>query len=182
MTVDELTARIVQREGGLSDRPSDRGRLTKYGITAHTLGLWRKLNRNANRKEIEALTVREAQDIYAAWYVTPFEWMPDPLRELCVDWAVTSGTHPPATALQTALYARGTYTGDIDGILGPLTKRAVARTTDLTAVYREVLATRLRFYLDLGFDGEVRRFLAEHPTTQLHNVRGWCNRTLEFSL
>lgn len=60
---------ILRREGGYVNHPADRGGPTKYGITASTLGEWRKLGRTATEEEVQALTEQEARQIYFTNYV-----------------------------------------------------------------------------------------------------------------
>jgi lysozyme family protein len=76
MTVDQLITGILLREGGYRDDPSDRGGPTNFGITAATLGEWRRLGRPATRDEVRALETPEARAIYRARYVRPFETVP----------------------------------------------------------------------------------------------------------
>jgi lysozyme family protein len=81
MTTSEVIDGVLEREGGYSDHPSDRGGPTKYGITALTLGEWRRMGRPATRAEIKALEPDEARAIYTRRYVEPFAWVPfDGLR------------------------------------------------------------------------------------------------------
>ena len=57
MTDDAILEGVLVREGGFADHPADRGGATRYGITAATLGSWRKLGRQATREEVRALGV-----------------------------------------------------------------------------------------------------------------------------
>lgn len=184
MTTELLIDDIIRREGGVADRPADRGGITHWGITAHTLGHWMKLGRPATRDEVLALTYGDARQIYRDLYVTPFSWAPDPLRALMVDWSVTSGPSDPIHALQVTLKRRGLYAGLLDGVVGSLTRAAVVNDNAPRETYRDVLLSRIRFYQALGItnDADVQAFLASHPHTQLANVAGWVNRSLEFVL
>jgi lysozyme family protein len=62
--IDTILDEIIRREGGYVNHPADRGGPTKYGITAQTLGRWRKLDRPATATEVKALTETEARAIY----------------------------------------------------------------------------------------------------------------------
>jgi lysozyme family protein len=195
MTVEQLVDRIIQREVAPRERGrpwadvsahgvvSDRGGWTKAGVTVLTLGQWRKLGRQATRQELESMTEAECRAIYAEGYVKPFEFVPDPLREQLVDWAVTSGHARPAQALQDALQERGTYLGKIDGVLGPKTREALLQDPEPRRTYNDVLKARLAFYRDIALrETDVRMFLHDHRSSQLHNLAGWQNRALDFVL
>jgi len=139
--IDAILDEVLRREGGYVNHPADRGGPTKYGITAATLGAWRHLGRAATAKEVAALTVQEARTIYRQRYVTDpgFEGIThEPLLALLVDAGVHSGPKRAVEWLQTALGVTA------DGILGPRTRAALAQA-DPVAVYRRVLAARLRF-------------------------------------
>lgn len=174
---------ILQREGGYVNHPADRGGPTKYGITARTLADWRGLDRLATAEEVQALDIDTARAIYRTRYVTPFDWLSDPLRSLVVDWAVTSGSDDPMRALQVSLRQRGIYNGPVDGIAGPRTKGAVVVDSDPRRTYLDVFTARVRFYAHLALDDpKVRAFRKEHPDTQLEFLAGWMSRALEFVL
>lgn len=193
-TTDQIIDGILERELHPSERrkpwdavvarerAADRGGWTRAGITAKTLGLHRKLGRQATRAELDAMSEQECRAIYHALYVGPFAMVPEPLRSLLVDWAVTSGPDDPTRALQRALAARGVYADAIDGIFGLNTRAALIHDPDQHATYRDVLRARVRFYVALALDdAAVARFLEAHPTVNLHNLRGWVNRALEFA-
>lgn len=179
MTVEAIIDGILEREGGYSDHPADRGGPTKYGITAKTLGLWRHLGRHATRAEVQALTEAEAREIYAAEYVHPFRAVPMPLQVLVVDWGVTTSRVTVVRALQEALQRRGHYDGAIDGILGPQTRTGLGQAP-IALIYADVLGRRMAFYEALAFDVQAREFLRTHPDTQLHFLRGWQARCRRF--
>lgn len=102
MTEAEILDGVLQREGGYSDDPRDKGGPTKFGITAAVLGEWRKYGRQATREEVQALTEDEARRIYMRRYIVapgftvanvPFE----PLRVQLIDFGINSG---PARAIR----------------------------------------------------------------------------------
>jgi lysozyme family protein len=129
------------------------------------------------------MTLDECRAIYRTKYVGPFALVPEPLRSLLVDWAVTSGHDDPTRALQRALRARGVYVDPIDGLFGPKTRAAIVHDPQPRETYRDVFAARIRFYTMLGLnDPDVVDFVDKHPKTQLRNVVGWINRCLEFQL
>jgi len=67
--IDAILDRIIRREGGYVNHPADRGGATNFGITAQTLGNWRKLGRPATVAEVMALTETEARAIYRQQYI-----------------------------------------------------------------------------------------------------------------
>lgn len=164
MTTDELIDGILQREGGYSDRATDRGGVTNFGITAKTLGQWRRLGRVASRAEVVALTADEARQIYRAWYVKPFDTVPfDEIRAQLADIAVTSGQLQAMTLLQRALGV------EPDGVLGPRTRAALA-ATPWRLTNMALVALRVR---GMAVDAE------QHPE-QRESLRGWVNRAVSF--
>jgi ferredoxin-NADP reductase len=87
-TIEQILDDILRREGGYVNHPADRGGPTNFGITAQTLGSWRKLGRPATAAEVQALTEPEARAIYRQQYITGpgFETITHPaLLHLLVD-------------------------------------------------------------------------------------------------
>lgn len=179
-SLSEVIDDILRREGGYSNRVADRGGPTNFGITARSWGAYRHLGRDATIAEVQAITELEARTFYWDVFVTPLISVAEPLRALLVDWTVTSGPREPIKALQAALAARDRYAGPLDGLLGPLTFAALGRDVTVGALYHAVLRARIEFYQHLAFDVRVREFLDLNPSAQLHNLRGWTSRCLEF--
>lgn len=166
MTADEIIDEIITREGGYSDRVQDTGGPTNYGITAATLGAWRKLGRPATRAEVKALKVDEARQIYQSQYITAprFDKIADArLRGLLVDFGVHSGPARAVKALQRAVDV------PMDGVLGAQTLAAL-KAADAGAVYRHVLRER----------GELMAAILRRDKTQLVFAAGWLRRLMEF--
>ena len=166
MNAGKIIADLMRREGGFADHGADRGGPTKYGITAATLGRWRKLDRAATREEVMALEVSEAIAIYADEYIIGprlHHIDDEALRGLLVDCGVHSGTKRAVQWLQAALGVAA------DGVIGPVTLGALARS-DPRRVYLQVLALRLRF---LGQ-------LITRDAKQAAFAHGWMNRVAEF--
>lgn len=181
MTIDTLIADIIHREGGYSDRAADRGGPTNMGITMPTLASW--LKRPVTKQEIQQLSKQVATDIYRSRYVSPWKFVSDPLlRTLLIDWSVTSGPDDPARALQMYLDTTGALL-TTDGQLGPATReawKAYESSVPNSIARRFVAKARIEFYITLALDREARAFMQSHPSTQLHNLRGWVRRALEF--
>lgn len=154
---------IIRREGSkYTNHPADRGGPTKYGITLETLR--RATNPYATANDVASLTEQQARAIYADLYVKPFEWIDDePLRELLVDCAVQHGVGRAVKFLQAALNVA------VDGVAGQKTKAAYDDCRKI-AVYRRVLAERIKFYGDI----------ITHDPGQAVFAAGWMRRVAEF--
>jgi len=135
--IDTILDEIIRREGGYVNHPSDRGGPTNFGITAQTLGAWRKLGRPATAAEVQALTETEARAIYRHQYITGpgFEVITHPaLLHLLIDAGVHSGPKRAVQWLQAALGVTA------DGIIGPKTRAALA-VADQAVLYSKVLGS-----------------------------------------
>jgi lysozyme family protein len=164
VTTDVLIDGILAREAGYVDDPDDRGGPTNHGITARTLGEWRRLGRPATRAEVLALEVPEARAIYRARYVRPFETVPfGELQAQLVDIGVTSGPATAIVMLQTVLGVPA------DGILGERTRAALA-ALPWKLTNNALIGLRVR-----SMAADVRA----HPN-QLENLHGWVNRAVLF--
>lgn len=190
ITTAEIITGVIRREtGGLpwslaraQLHAADKGGWTRGGITALNAGLFLGLGRPAAPDELNAMTPDQAFAFYEQRYCRPYLGVPEPLRTLLTDWAVTSWHDDPTKALQTALVRRGVYAGHIDGVLGPKTRAAIVADSNARQTYRDVYAARMRYMVHVAFDDvQVKEFLKAHPTSQLHFLRGWINRTLEFT-
>jgi len=120
--IDTILDEIIRREGGYVNHPADRGGPTNFGITAQTLGSWRKLGRPATAAEVQALMEAEARAIYRQQYITDpgFESITHPaLLHLLVDSGIHSGPKRAVQWLQTALGVTA------DGVIGPKTRAAI---------------------------------------------------------
>lgn len=168
MTVDDVLDGVLRREGGYVHHPQDRGGPTHRGITLQTLREWRYPG-VATQEDLRQLTEEEARRIYRRIYVEApgyAETIQNPrLLALVVDYAVHSGPGRATKALQRALGVTD------DGILGARTAAALARAQDDPAVYRRLLADRLKHLVRLVLD----------DATQRPFLDGWINRWVEFA-
>jgi lysozyme family protein len=166
MTTDTLIDNVITREGGFVHAVQDRGGATNMGITAATLGAYRRLGRVATDAEVRALGPLEAKDIYRVSYVRPFELIPfDELRAQLVDFGVLSGVGPAIQALQRVLDV------PVDGIIGERTRSAVA-ILPWRLVNQGLVAARVKLFVDL----------VAHDHTQAGFLLGWCVRAVSFSV
>jgi lysozyme family protein len=196
--IDRVLREAMRREGWrdgdarLIDHPADSGGLTRGGVTARSWGEYRNFGRPATGDELLTMTYDEAREFYWRRYVVlpGFDQVPDQkLRALLVDWAFTSWFDDPTKAVQTALKARGLYTGAIDGILGPKTRAAVFADRDPRQTFRAVFNARIDFYVMLALtDGLLWALLKradpsgrDAATLQIANLRGWLRRVCEFT-
>lgn len=164
--IEHILDQIIRREGGYVNHPADRGGPTQYGITAQTLGGWRKLGRAATASEVAVFTESEARAIYRQQYITApgFDSITHPaLLALLVDAGVHSGPKRAVQWLQTALGVSA------DGVIGPKT-RAALTVAEQGVLYGKVLGQRLRY---LG------RLITDDPK-QSAFAAGWMNRMAEF--
>lgn len=164
--IETMLDGIIRREGGFVDHPADRGGPTKYGITLATLAAWR--GRTVTREDVRDLTVAEARTIYTDRYVRRpgYDRIENArLREHVVDAAVL---HGPARATRWLQEVVGVTA---DGLLGPVTARAVARQCP-EVVGRRFAVHRIRF---LG------RLVTNDPTQAVF-CAGWLNRATHFLL
>jgi len=164
MTDDEILNKILEEEGGYSNRASDRGGPTKYGITATTLGLWRRLGRQATRKEVQDLTPDEAKAIYRMKFIMPLSWITDPnLRAQAIDFGVNSGPGVAVMKIQSLLGVT------VDGIVGPETLAAMTKANP-KLVNNSLVASRIHLLSGI----------VDHDATQVANLHGWVRRAVSF--
>lgn len=165
--IESLIDDIIHREGGYVNHPADRGGPTKFGITASTLGAYRKLNRPAIAGEVQELHLNEAKEIYRKQYVISprfNEIVDETLQEAVVDFGVHSGPGRAARILQSLVGVR------VDGTVGPITLFAVNQQEPKYLTMKLHLA-RAIFLM---------RFIGRNPS-QAAFARGWGNRLAELA-
>lgn len=171
MTNDEIIDRILEREGeAFTNRPSDRGGPTKFGITQRAWSEYLELGRPpvitaALPRHVRDIAEHNARDFYRAMHVEPFAWVEcNSVRELVIDCSVNHGRGRAIRWLQAA--------ADVapDGAIGPMTRAAV--NLPVVPVYARLLSTRFKFYAQIASD--------QPNDPDLPNLRGWINRACEF--
>lgn len=189
MTADQILDDLLRREGWpkVTNRESDRGGLTKGGVTFRSYNAWRGQHgeRALTPEEFALITEPEARTFFADEFFRPLAFVGDEgIYVLLADWAVHAGVAAPVRALQQQLATRGLYAGRIDGVPGAGTKAGWAQIArDLpacAALECDLIKARGQFYLAIAFDAQAREFLRAHPATQLHNLEGWMHRLFEF--
>jgi lysozyme family protein len=159
---DEIFSRVIHHEGGFTRDPKDRGnwtsgvigkgecRGTKYGISAMSYPM----------VDIEGLTLEKAREIYKRdwWDKLSLDKFHSALAFQIFDSAVNHGMRATVKLLQKVA---GTA---IDGVIGPLTIRALNRIPreDVCILF---VAERIRFYTQIATFSEYGR--------------GWMNRVAQ---
>jgi lysozyme family protein len=179
MTLPEsIVERILAREGGTSDHPSDDGGLTRFGITMPFLS--DRLGHDAHPSDLLTITRDDAKRLYLAWLsatrLTDLLTIRNqdtsiPARVRLVDcicdWAVQRTPIKAVKLLQTLL---GFHGADVDGIIGPQTVDAInAQLNDadlLTAYVKERVTHRAR--------------MVKSDASQVDFLLGWLNRDMSF--
>lgn len=129
MTISEIIAGIIKKEGGYSNNPADKGGPTMYGITEATA------RRNGYTGQMFELSRAWAETIYLREYVTEpgfnqIAAVSSRIAEELVDTGVNMGPSLPAPWLQRIL--NGLNQGGkrwpdlvVDGKIGPATVGAL---------------------------------------------------------
>ena len=162
MTIDQILADVIRREGGYVHDPADRGGPTKYGITQRTLR-----GQAVTAADVRRVTKADARAIYRRRYVDEpgFATLPDPLLAQVVDDGVLSGPRQAVKDLQRAI---GGVT--VDGRLGPVTRAA------LDAAGARLVHARLLHVRSVRLGRIVQR-----APTQARFLAGWLTRTTAFA-
>lgn len=151
--------RLLIMEGGakITDKATDRGKLTKWGISQRAYPLL----------DIRRLTRDDAVQIYHRDYWSPLrcdDLLSKELAEELFEFGVNAGIGTAARALQTAINALGRPLS-VDGHIGPATLAATVR------VGQPALLEAFRTEAERHY----RAIVKEHPD-QAVNLAGWLNR------
>lgn len=177
-SVEDIITGIIQREGSeYTNRPSDRGGATKYGVTLATLARWR--HSTPTPADVEELKEDEARQIYRTLYVQEPRFdlilqLSQPIGIEVVDTGVNMGQSTSATFLQRCLNVfngRGVYYADIkvDGQCGGVTAGALGSFLKRRGSEGEsVMVKSLNCLQGARYVG-----LAENREADEDNVYGW---------
>lgn len=149
-------------EGGYSNRKTDAGGPTKYGITWRTLAAERGISPERARAAVRDLTLEAAEMIYrkSYWVQSGGDVLPKGLDYAAFDFGVNSGPNRAVKTLQQVLGVA------VDGWIGAITLRAVADYPGgLEALIRAYCAARMAFLRSL-----------KGPQGFSANGRGWTIR------
>lgn len=130
-------------EGGWSDHDRDPGGATMYGVTIGTLSKWR--GRKVTKAEVKALTRKEAEQIYKAWYwdAVKGDKLPAGVDLAVYDFSVNSGPARARKYLQRAVGVKQ------DGAIGPVTMEAVNKA-DPVELIETLCGHRMKFLKGLS--------------------------------
>ena len=150
---------VLAMEGGFVNDLADHGGATNWGITAATLAHWR--GHPVTEADVRSLQPVEARTIYHAnyWNTVRGAELPSGVDLVVFDISVNSGPRRAVRMLQEAL---GVI---VDGILGPVTLRAVA-VAEAGVVIDRLADARRRFYVAL----------TQRDPSQARFLAGWQNR------
>lgn len=181
---DECFKKVLNVEGGYSDHPSDKGGKTNYGITEATLNAAYKTGL-VKHNDIKKLTVDEAKTIYKAnyWDKCKCDMLPVPLDYLVFDAAVNHGTGAAVKLLQKSLNALLRYTElKVDGIIGPLTLRAINDYVGLGSTPGTPPNSNIRYLcIDVLLNRvELYSSIVNNNRSQEKFLRGWLNRVFKL--
>ena len=135
MTIDEITAAIISREGGYVNDPKDPGGETNFGIS----------KRAYPDVDIKNLTEDGAKDIYKRDYWDKYkcEDLSKDLRHIYFDMCVNMGAGRATKIVQETANAKGADL-KVDGFIGPKTISAL-KGVEL----ERVRAYRVKYYANL---------------------------------
>lgn len=182
MTVEQIAAGIVAREGGFVNDPDDPGGATNHGVTIGTLrGLRRDIDRDGDVDvaDVRALTRAQAVEIYIEHYFhrPRIAELPQMLHATVFDMQVNAGSNA-IKILQRLVSRMGFKTGD-DGMIGPGTLSAVrgaaaAAPKFLPDAYG---IARRNYYYALG---DMRPASRKFARRKDGGKGGWITRAEEF--
>lgn len=169
--MDTIT-RILEREGWgqVTNKASDRGGLTKYGITQTSWTAYRaKHGTGVGPLSVADLTEEQARDFYFTEHVADprFDLITDDyVQDFIVDCGVNHGTPRASRWLQEAVGVQQ------DGAVGPKTLERV-NAAEPVSLLLKLISIRVKFYAQIASDQ-----LPADP--DLPNLRGWTNRVASF--
>jgi len=158
MTIKQIIAAIIAKEGGYVNHPADKGGPTQYGITAKSYAeYFRRPSSNipmdVTIAEIKAVTPALAEKIYyTLYYVRPnIISLPTLIQPIMLDMAVNHGRRGSVKILQTALVSASYSQSSPDGIIGVKTITATTRAvTELGKHFiNNIVDRRLHYYQEI---------------------------------
>ncbi len=159
--IDEIITDILKAEGWdkYTNRPSDRGGPTKWGVTLKSWEDYR--GHDCTEDDIKQITEAQAREFYETKYILAprFNHLPEMLRAMVIDCGVNHGPSAASKWVQRAVGVKQ------DGVIGPFTLTAV-QDSNVVATYTKVCASRFRLYGRIVTKDE----------TQAEYAHGWNNR------
>jgi lysozyme family protein len=173
MQDDNFTRSMVfthRAEGGFVDHPADRGGPTNWGFSLATLrrlGIDVDQDGDTDVQDVRLLKPNQARLLYRLHFWEPIrgDGLPWPICLLAFDAAVHHGVSRAARMLQEAANRQLEDPLLVDGLIGPITLRAV-KHAHVGRLGRDLLELRRAF---------MRAVVAADPG-QAVNLRGWLAR------
>lgn len=165
MSLEASLAFVLEEEGGFSDHASDPGGATNRGVTQSTYDTWRARN-GLTERNVRSIEDDEVRAIYREMYWLPAhcsEW-PPAVALVVFDTAVQRGPRRAVMDMQRAVGVRE------DGMVGPITRRAVA-ARDARELVERLLLLRGDHYADRVRD----------KPDQAAFLKGWVRRLLRLT-
>lgn len=159
---------VLDREGGLSELPADKGGLTKFGITLKTLAEFRA-PLQVSPQDLRNLSQQEAGHIYRDlyWDRMNLDLIRDKKTALILfDYGVHAGCATAVKLFQSCLNQNFLERIAVDGVLGPETVSAFCRV-NRTKLNRKIIQGIQTHYCSI----------CRHDPSQLVFLEGWLNRT-----
>ena len=124
LSVQDIAADIVRREGGVVNDPADPGGATNHGVTIHTLrrlGLDLSGDGQVDVADVRRLSADQATDIFIQHYFDGpgIGKLPTPLQASVFDMYVNAGNH--AVKILQRLFRQMRIDVAVDGVIGPQT-------------------------------------------------------------
>ncbi len=182
LSVQQIAADIVRREGGFVDDPNAPGGATNHGVTIHTmrrLGLDLTGDGRVDTADVRRLTAEQAAQIFIQHYFEGpgIAQLPAPLQSTVFDMYVNAGIH--AVKILQILFNRMRIDVVVDGMIGPMTvaasKEAIAAAPD-HLVHAYGIARRNYYYALADGRPASRRYARR----QDGGKGGWIARAEEF--
>ncbi len=176
---------VLGFEGGYVNDPADKGGETNYGITASTLNSAKTKGWIPFNVTIQNIKLEHAKIIYRKgyWDAVQADSLPHPLDLIMFDSAVNHGPNAAVKLLQKSLNTLLPYTElKVDGIIGPLTLRAVNdyaglqdapgshNKSNIRYLCIDVLMNRIELYLSIVLNNK----------SQEKFLKGWLNRVFKL--
>uniref|UniRef100_UPI00352B7844 glycoside hydrolase family 108 protein n=1 Tax=Aerococcus urinaeequi TaxID=51665 RepID=UPI00352B7844 len=185
MRFDDAFKIVLGFEGGYSNDPADRGGETNYGITYNTLNDAKNKGWIPFNVTIQNIQLEHAKIIYRKgyWDAVQADSLPHPLDLIMFDSAVNHGPGAAVKLLQKSLNALLRYTElKIDGIVGPLTLRAVNDYIGLGSTPGTPPDSNIRYLcIDVLLNRvELYSSIVNSNRSQEKFLRGWLNRVFKL--
>jgi len=182
---DECVNVVIGFEGGYVNDKDDKGGETNYGITASTLESAKAKGWVPSNITIKNIKLDHAKTIYKKgyWDAVQADSLPHPLDLIMFDSAVNHGPNAAVKLLQKSLNALLRYTElKIDGIIGPLTLRAVNDYIGLGSTPGTPPDSNIRYLcIDVLLNRvELYSSIVNSNRSQEKFLRGWLNRVFKL--